>query len=144
MDIIFLGLYNNQFNYHVKLNGHKFDYFTGIGWVSLSKPKQEDMDKYARLDIADSQHIMKENTRFNRLITHDQMIRNTVYRRKPTESDVLECLKSDCEAGSMSFDDFCDNFGYDNDSIKALDIYRDCMDTAKKLRGYKFPEGLGE
>ena len=58
--------------------------------------------------------------------------------------DILSCLYWDSLSGSESFNDFCDNYGYDNDSLKALDIYRNCMDTATKLRGYKFPEGIEE
>jgi len=52
----------------------------------------------------------------------------------PQLKDVLYCLFSDTEAGSYSFNDFCANFGYDNDSLKALDVYRACMESAPKLR----------
>ena len=33
-----------------------------------------------------------------------------------------------------SFEEFCDNMGYSNDSLKALDTYRACLETAKKLK----------
>jgi hypothetical protein len=49
----------------------------------------------------------------------------------PTAYDLLYCLKSDSEALSMSF---CGNFGYDNDSIKALNIYNECVASARKLQ----------
>jgi hypothetical protein len=52
----------------------------------------------------------------------------------PTLDDILQCLFSDASAGSESFNDFCDNCGYSNDSLKALDTYRACMDAASKLR----------
>jgi hypothetical protein len=39
----------------------------------------------------------------------------------PTMYDVLTCLEK-YEVGS--FDDFCGNYGYDNDSIKAHKIYK--------------------
>lgn len=52
----------------------------------------------------------------------------------PNADEVLACLFDDAQAGSESFDDFCSNLGYDNDSLKALDTYRACMDTAQRLR----------
>lgn len=54
--------------------------------------------------------------------------------KTPSESDFLECLYSDADAGSMTFSEFCDNFGYSNDSISALNIYRECEETARKIR----------
>lgn len=54
--------------------------------------------------------------------------------KKPTLDDVLYCLVSDAEAGEMSFDEWCDNFGYDNDSRKALAMYLQCQENAKKIK----------
>ena len=53
---------------------------------------------------------------------------------KPTAASVLYCLLSDAEALDMSFSDWCANFGYDEDSRKALAIYDSCCENAKKLR----------
>jgi len=47
---------------------------------------------------------------------------------------VLNCLFSDANAGAMSFDDFCADFDYSNDSLKALDIYRACAATIGQLK----------
>ena len=55
-------------------------------------------------------------------------------RKSPTIEDVLECLGSDAECGLYSFEDFCDNLGYSNDSIKAFQTYRQCEEIAKKIR----------
>jgi hypothetical protein len=52
----------------------------------------------------------------------------------PKENDILDALISDADVGSMSFNEFCDNLGYSSDSLKALDIYRACMETSVKLR----------
>lgn len=52
----------------------------------------------------------------------------------PKVDQVLESLFSDARAGEISFDDFCADFGYDNDSIKALDTYRACMEVKTRLR----------
>ena len=48
---------------------------------------------------------------------------------KPKNSDVIYALLMDAEAGSMSFNDFCANFGYSNDSISAFNTYQTCAKT---------------
>lgn len=50
--------------------------------------------------------------------------------KKPTKRDVLHSMIMD-NVSNMNFNDFCDEFGYDNDSIKALKIYRDCQEETK-------------
>lgn len=46
--------------------------------------------------------------------------------KKPQVKDVLYSMIMD-DVSNMSFDDFCNEFGHDNDSIKALEIYRACL-----------------
>ena len=50
--------------------------------------------------------------------------------KKPTVMNVLSSLIADDVSG-MSFNDFCNEFGYDNDSIKALKIYEACLKETK-------------
>lgn len=52
----------------------------------------------------------------------------------PELSGVLNNLVMDSEAASISFKDWCDNYGYDDDSMTAMAIYRECQDTSDKLR----------
>lgn len=54
--------------------------------------------------------------------------------KMPKIRDILWCLVSDARAGEMLFEDFCNEFGYDSDSISALKIYSKCQETALKLR----------
>lgn len=56
--------------------------------------------------------------------------------KKPAVQDVLHSLFSDAMAGNLSFNDWCDEYGYSNDSISALNTYKQCCDTAEKLRMY--------
>lgn len=53
----------------------------------------------------------------------------------PEVYEVEGCLISDaaCYIESIDFDDFCSNFGYSNDSIKAQKIYKDCEQIYLKL-----------
>lgn len=46
--------------------------------------------------------------------------------QKPTKKDVLYSMIMD-DVNNMNFNDFCNEFGYDNDSIKALKIYKACL-----------------
>lgn len=45
--------------------------------------------------------------------------------KKPTVKGVLYSMIMD-DVSNMNFDDFCNEFGYDNDSIKALETYKAC------------------
>ncbi len=55
-------------------------------------------------------------------------------RKAPSEKNIIECLYMDAECSQDSFQDFCDNLGYDFDSRKALDIYLKCQEIATKIR----------
>ena len=46
--------------------------------------------------------------------------------KKPTKKDVLYSMILD-NVSDMNFYDFCDNFGYNKDSIKALETYKACV-----------------
>ena len=49
---------------------------------------------------------------------------------EPTPYDVLACLTT---CNPESFDDFCDNYGYDNDSISAFKTYKAVVKEYKKV-----------
>lgn len=53
---------------------------------------------------------------------------------EPTAHGTLECLLSDAQAGEQSFEDFCAELGYDNDSRKAEQIHRQCQKTTIALK----------
>ena len=50
---------------------------------------------------------------------------------KPTTYDILSCLQTD---DLVDFKDFCDNFGYSDDSIKAEKIYRAVLNEYENLK----------
>ena len=52
----------------------------------------------------------------------------------PAIASVMHSFLTDAEAIDMSFKDWCDTFGYSDDSLKALDVYRQCCDIAVQLR----------
>ena len=51
----------------------------------------------------------------------------------PPAASVLYCLLSDASAVEMNHHDWCDTFGYDRDSRKALQIYTTCLEQTESL-----------
>ena len=50
--------------------------------------------------------------------------------KKPTKEDVLYSMITD-DVNNMTLNDFCNEFGYNEDSIKALEIYKACKRETK-------------
>jgi hypothetical protein len=51
----------------------------------------------------------------------------------PTAAAMLHCLVLDSVALNMGFDEWCSDFGYSSDSIKASKIFEACRDNSRKL-----------
>ncbi len=62
----------------------------------------------------------------------------------PVAASVLYSLLSDAEAVHENFTEWAENLGYDNDSIKALNVYNACCETGKALRKVFTPEQMSE
>lgn len=98
---------------HKNNNTHNFEYYTGIGHR-----------KYPKGFIVD-------NTLNPRCIAYEQQNKN----KKPVTPDIcgiIHSLNLDSQAINESFSNWCDNFGYDSDSLKSLNVYNSCCETAKK------------
>jgi len=54
--------------------------------------------------------------------------------KKPSNDDILHSLILDASAQDMNFSDWCAEFGYSDDSIKALNTYQECVKTGTLLR----------
>lgn len=95
-----------------------FDFFTGIGLRVDYGPG------YKRLpaEIPNS-------------LAFDDYKKTYVRPVPPCAASVLcSVIPDGLAASSLSFDDWCSDFGYDSDSIKALSMYRACCEDGKKLR----------
>lgn len=57
-------------------------------------------------------------------------------REKPDAADVLDCLASDATTTDLSFNDFCQELGYDTDSRTAERTYRIIQRQSKRLRSF--------
>lgn len=62
--------------------------------------------------------------------------------RKPKVADVLHSLILDASAADENFHDWCANFGYSDDSIKAMNTYKACIEVAVALRKHFSPDTL--
>ena len=62
-------------------------------------------------------------------------IRDAETRREPSAYDVLACISGDVYYPE-SFEDFCAEYGYNEDSIKALQTFRRCSAFAKRLQAF--------
>ncbi|MNC14376.1 hypothetical protein D3C75_621520 [compost metagenome] len=54
----------------------------------------------------------------------------------PHVAGVLYSLLSDSRCAEQNFHDFCDELGYDKDSIKDQAIYNACCETLTKMRSF--------
>ncbi len=53
---------------------------------------------------------------------------------KPDNKGIMFSLLMDSSAQDYNFNDYCAEYGYENDSIKSLNIYKSCMETGENLR----------
>ena len=93
----------------------EFEFFTGLG---LRGPAPKPMDGGPKPRPGTLMHEKLEKQR---------------KPVKPHAADVLHGLILDSSALEMSFDGWCSEYGYDNDSRKADGTFHACRDNARKL-----------
>ena len=129
----YLGLFltdnlHLQDKYIVIIEGQDFEYSCGIG-------HRIELDRFRKKAF---QKIMNKNPQKNKanlLMYIDEL--KKVSKPKPLNiDDILYSLILDSQFSNETFDDFCDNFGYNNDSIKANEIYRACQKNSKKVKTF--------
>ena len=102
-----------------------FDYFTGIGHRVIFKPDQYNIDRQALSDCVNKRSIMAENIRKN--------MADCVKPFAPFAASVLFSLINDGQALCLSFNQWCVEYGYDPDSMKAFRTYQSCCEIGEKL-----------
>ena len=60
----------------------------------------------------------------------------SAWTREPNVADVLSSLILDASCGDQSFEDFCSDFGYDEDSRKAERTWRDCTAMTPRVKRF--------
>jgi hypothetical protein len=95
------------------------DYFTGTGLRREVKGSR-------------AMHVKTYKTVGNKWIPAEPV--------KPTIADVLYSLFNDAQAADLNFHDWCDTFGMSDDSIKALNTYKQCLEIGTMLRKHFSPD----
>jgi len=72
----------------------------------------------------------------------DKIRHYEVSRRRPSNYDILACL--DTYSDGQNFEDFCNEFGYSNDSIMAEKTYKAVMRQIEGLKKILSPEAIEE
>lgn len=98
-----------------------FDYFTGLGLRTQAAP----MSKPPKVNTL--AWVAWQKTR---------------KPRKPKVPNVLQSLILDASAADENFHDWCANYGYSDDSIKSMNMYKACLETAQALRKHFSAETL--
>lgn len=101
--------------WRVTIGSFETEYFTGTG---LRKRKKGSIPTTARKGC----------------IAYAKWEKQNLIAVAPCAADVIYSLLSDAEACDTSFSDWCENFGYSNESIKALNTYLSCEKTGRSLR----------
>ena len=95
------------------------DYFTGTGLRREVKG-------------ARAMHIKTHKIVGNKWVTAEPV--------KPKVADVLYSLFMDAQAADLNFHDWCAEYGYSDDSIKALNTYKQCLEIGTMLRKHFSPD----
>lgn len=105
-----------------------FDFYQGISHREKRKDKAELLEYTAAF-----RKLINQQVRYS--IIGDSVFADggSVFVFVPTSASVLYYLLLDSEAGQCTFHEFCEDFGYDEDSRKALDTYLACQNTGKQL-----------
>lgn len=114
-----------HFKWNLFINGEVFEYRTGEGHATSQ------VNKYGSMNYAKKPEGSFSNPEL-KLFIHIPKIEH-----------ILQSLFSDAQAGQETFEDFCFDFGYSDDSIKAMETYRACQKNYSKLRkalGSKYNE----
>lgn len=75
-------------------------------------------------------------------VAYAQWEANSTRPKKPKTSDVMYSILSDIQAADSSFNNWCTEFGYDNDSMRAFKIYQTCCEYAVQVRKCFTPEQI--
>lgn len=122
---------DQMFHFEVTINGQSFDYMMGVGHA---KEPQAGLRFHVCGEHTDN---IPKDWRTSRTVfaTEFRSIWFNDAKSHPTVDlpSVVECLLSDAQSGSLSFEHFCSEFGYDSDSRSAQATHNACRDNLCKM-----------
>lgn len=104
------------------------EYYTGTGHRVLDPLYKN--DKFAKMDLEKARNYLKKGE----TPKNEAIFLKLSKIVSPGVAGVLSGLILDPRALDQSFADWCDDLGYDDDSISAFDAYRACCENGKKLQ----------
>lgn len=96
------------------------DYYTGIGHRELTAYGQQEVKRYAKATPNRLRQVKEQNSK----------------AVAPHVAGVLHSLLLESSSAESNFHDWCDEMGYDKDSIKAQGVYNACCETLTKMRSF--------
>lgn len=128
-----LGLFVNddlyiQDRYIVIIEGQDFEYSCGIG-------HRIEKDRFQKDEFKRVKNMNPKKDKTN-LLHYIDILKSCSKPKTLNIDDILFCLILDAQSGTETFDEFCSNFGYNEDSIKHNEIYRACQKNGKKVKTF--------
>lgn len=114
-----------------------FEYKTGLGLVTTKKLMSFNQPNIGGSKVnRKNQFIVKHGNEFFKAVVVNNRIGSWLLANPtmPTNKDILFALLLDSQVLDESYQNWCDNYGYDSDSMKAFKIYQACCDNTKKLQ----------
>lgn len=108
----------------------EFEFFTGLG-LRAAPTKQAEMKAKFQFPGVTPNDIARRTNYGRRYLAHLETLREPV---APHPADVLYSVILDSSACESSFAEWCRDYGYSDDSIKARDTYDACQRNTEKLR----------
>ena len=110
---------------------HEFEYHTGIGHRVLSE-----RDK----SLVDRSYPLPRPAGTVYFAGYQAALRAAKKPKAPEPAGLLHSLMFDSSAGHYTFSEWCSDYGYDEDSRKALETYLACQANAVKYNRLFSPE----
>lgn len=119
---------------HYKDKSATFEYFTGVGnRICAPRVKKEGATKWYDAARGAYAFSTKEAVEKNFLILKRVKKNGNWVNEGPSVADVIYSLASEAGAMTTTFDEWCSDFGYNNDSLGALNTYIACQRNGTKL-----------
>lgn len=98
--------------------------------IFVAKIKRDNWDCF-KWTVVFTHRITKETTLIDyyKGLAHVKNGKPTV----PTIDEIVYSLKMDAHIGEQSFEEYCSNYGVDNDSIKEYKTWESCKESIKQL-----------
>lgn len=131
-NVVFSNVNCKRINTEYKIGlGHRVLQRKPTQVTNLSSKYKQELKK---VGLQDCLTPIKEAFSLGSIYSKQHYSENSCYAVPPTQASVLYSLLSDADCGDNTFSDFCSEFGYDEDSRKALEIYLACQENSKQLK----------